>query len=91
MIEGTRLPVAEVSLRGGQVVFQCMLQGPVTAVDGGAVTIFGEDGLGICQGYCEEVRWKDVALGEVLMVYVAMRMDSCYGSAEAQPAESPQQ
>jgi hypothetical protein len=84
LIEGISVPVTEVSLRGGGIVFKCVLTGPVAAVEGGAVTIFGEDGTGICQGYCGDVSWIAVAPGETLMVKVEMKMDRCYGDAEAQ-------
>jgi hypothetical protein len=53
----------------------------VAAVDGGAVTIFGEDGTGICQGY-SSVRWEKIHSWKTLIVEISMQMDTCFGDAE---------
>lgn len=81
VIDGIRLPVTDVRLRGGRMVFWCTVAGPVRAVDGVfAVTVFGEDGTGICQGDCA-VRWCDVGPEESLAFRIGLRMDECWGDA----------
>jgi hypothetical protein len=81
LVEGIRIPITDISLRGSQMVFRCMLRGPVAAVDSGTVTIFGEDGSGICQGH-SSVKWKEIHSWETLKVEINMQMDTCYGDAE---------
>lgn len=83
VVNGLHIPVTGVSLRQGMVVFQCTLAGPVAPMDGAAVTIFGEDGRGICQGNCDDVRWRRVLQGESLLLEIRMIMDRCYGDADA--------
>lgn len=87
VIEGIRVPVTRVSLRDGGLILWCTLTGPLPPVDGGTVTIFGEDGAGICQGYCKDVRWKDVRTGDVLHVKISMQVGYCYGDAEPAAAK----
>jgi hypothetical protein len=81
LIEGIRIPITGIVLRKGQMVFRCAKRGPVAAVDGGAVTIFGEDGTGICQGY-SSVRWEKIHSWKTLIVEISMQMDTCFGDAE---------
>lgn len=86
VIDGISVPVTSVSLHGGKLILQCTLAGPVRASAGGAVTIFGDDDAGICQGYSDEVSWPEVKEGETLMVSVRMQVANCYGDAEGDEA-----
>jgi len=79
---GIRIPVTEISLRESRLTLRCALAGPAQEFSGGAVTIFGEDGSGICQGYCDDLRWREVAEGEALEVTINMQMERCLGDAE---------
>jgi hypothetical protein len=82
VVEGIRLPILEIRLRDGGMDLRCHLEGPVSAVEGGAVTVFGEDGTGICQGRCDGARWQAVGPGETLTVRLEMKITWCYGDAE---------
>jgi hypothetical protein len=83
MASGTRIPVTEVALRGGKIVLTCTAAGPIPASDGvGAVTVFGEDGTGVGQGYCN-LTWSEVRPCDTLALSVTMGFESCYGDVEA--------
>jgi hypothetical protein len=81
VIRGIRVPVTGVSLRESRIFLSCTLRGPVPAVSGGPVTIFGADGTGICQGDCDGLSWPEVGPDEMLMVSIDMRMEMCHGEA----------
>jgi hypothetical protein len=82
VVEGIRLPILEIRLRDSGMDLWCHLDGPVAAAEGGTVTVFGEDGTGICQGRCDSARWRAVGPGETLTVKLEMKMTCCYGDAE---------
>lgn len=83
MASGARLPVTEVALRGGKVSLECTARGPIPASDGpGAVTVFGEDGIGVGQGYCD-LTWREVGPDDTLYLSVTLNFERCYGDAEA--------
>lgn len=82
VVNGLHIPITGIRLCRSMVVLQCTLNGPVAPMDGAAVTIFGEDGTGICQGSCEDVRWPRVPSGGHLVLELRMTMDRCYGDAD---------
>lgn len=80
---GTCVPVTGIALRGGKVILTCTATGPIPASDDvGAVTVFGEDGTGFGQGYCN-LTWPEVGPDDTLALSVAMNFERCYGDAEA--------
>lgn len=78
--EGITVPVARVELYGGEIVITATRPGPVPAVEGGPVAIFGSDGRGICQG--GSLSWQAARDGDLLEAKVWLRMDKVYGPAE---------
>jgi hypothetical protein len=82
VVSGARIPVTEITLRGGSLHLECTARGPLPASDGTcAVTVFGEDGTGVGQGYCD-VTWEEVGACDTLALSIAMTFERCYGDAE---------
>lgn len=81
VVNGRCFPVTEMRLAGGKMCLTCAVQGPVPTFEGGAVTVFGADGIGVCQGD-SLVTWPDVRPEDTLVVHISMAWDSCYGDAE---------
>ena len=82
VIDGLRMPITGMSLQNGMIVFWASMQGPMAASGGiRPVTIFGEDGLGICQGDVS-LSWPDLSKREVLKLSITMTMKQCYGDGE---------
>lgn len=85
--DGRRFPITEIRLAGGTMALTCTVRGPVPSYSGtGPVTVFGEDGIGVCQGDCA-LSWCEVLPHETLTLHISMAMETCYGDAEA-PAVS---
>jgi hypothetical protein len=84
MVEGHRFGVTGISLAGGKILLRVTRRGPAPAFDGpAAVTVFGEDDLGICQGNVH-LDYGEVGEREALTVTINMKMDKCFGDAEEQ-------
>lgn len=83
MVDGLRIPVVAVSLVGGNAVFRGQAHGPLAASAPGAraLTLFGSDGVGICQGYTN-ASWRELGSLDVLDLQLGMGMTTCYGDAE---------
>lgn len=81
MVDGHRLGISSITLRGGKIVLTCTAKGPLPACDGGAITVFGEDGAGVCQGY-SVFAWSEISPYEMLSFNVAVGFESCHGDAE---------
>ena len=82
IVDGHKIPVTEIRLDGGKIKFVCERRGPVPSYSGtGPVTVFGEDDIGVCQGYCA-MAWADVRPHDLLTLRVWMGMEQCYGDAE---------
>ena len=83
VVNGIRLPIVDVTLAGGYIKFLCRRPGPVRASDPSpmAVTLFGADDVGVCQGL-SNTSWRKVRKGEFLDFVVTFRSDTCYGDAE---------
>ena len=58
VVGGVAVPVTSITLAGGQIAVNARLQGPAPAATG-PVTIFGEDGIGICQ--CSAMTWPVIS------------------------------
>lgn len=71
VVNGVRVPVTGLALRGGQLELTGRLPGPQPAAEG-PVTVFGADGRGVAQG--GHIAWKEVGPSDVLEVSVGMRM-----------------
>ncbi len=83
IVDGLRLPVTGVSLRGGLIIFRTRVHGPVPPRDAaGTLTVFGEDDLGVCQADIE-VTWGTVGPADVLAFDVVLRMENCHGLPRA--------
>jgi hypothetical protein len=82
MADGIKMPVIGVTLQGGKIFLHFRARGPLPACDGmKALTVYGEDGIGAFQGYCE-VTWREVAPDEELRLHIGLTMKNCYGDAE---------
>ena len=82
VVRGVQFPVTGIRLAQGKVILACTVPGPVAAYDAVTpVTVFGEDGLGVCQGDCL-LQWLEVGPGDTLQVQVLLAMNRCYGDAE---------
>jgi hypothetical protein len=80
---GRRLPVMEMRLAHGRICLSCSIRGPVPAYDGTIpVTVFGEDGIGVCQGDCA-FSWPEAGPHDTFILNVEMCMNRCFGDAEA--------
>jgi hypothetical protein len=73
VIGGLALPITRIELRMGRVRLTGTRYGPF-AMTGGPVTVFGGDGIGVCQGASVESRV--VGAGERLDLLVEMRIGS---------------
>jgi hypothetical protein len=83
MASGVRVPIVAIRLLGGKMHLTCMAAGPLPASsEACAVTVFGEDGAGVCQGYCG-VTWREAGPLDTLTLRIALDMARCYGDAEA--------
>lgn len=81
VVDGIRLPIDSMALHGGKLVLTCAVRGPLPARQGGAVTVFGDDGGGVAQGY-SNVSWAEVGPSQVLSCEITMGFESCHGDAE---------
>jgi hypothetical protein len=83
MVDGVRIPVVGVSLARGKTTLHGQKRGPLAASAPGAraLTVFGADGIGICQGYTS-ASWPELGFLDVLDLNVDMSMTTCYGDAE---------
>ncbi len=72
LVAGKRFDIKAVSLHGGQIHFIAYRDGPSEAITG-YVTIFGSDGLGVCQaeGAFDVPAAKE---GEVIEYDIKLRM-----------------
>jgi hypothetical protein len=87
IVDGHKIPVTEIRLTGGKMKLTCEVAGPLPSYTGnGPVTVFGEDDVGVCQGYCF-MTWAEVRARDLLTVRVWMAVESCYGDSEV-PAVS---
>lgn len=74
--EGITVPIKKVEIWGGEIRITASRWGPVPAAKGGPVTIFGSDGLGLCQG--SFLSWPEVRDGDRLVTTLGLRMDVIY-------------
>ena len=73
MVAGKRFDIKAMSLHGGQIHFIAYRDGPSEAVTG-YVTIFGSDGLGVCQA-AGEFDVPAAPKGSVIEFDIKLRMD----------------
>jgi hypothetical protein len=73
MVAGKRFDIKAVSLRGGQIYFIAYRNGPSGAVTG-YITIFGSDGLGVCQA-AGEFNVPAAKEGEIIEYEIGLRMN----------------
>ena len=73
MVAGMRFDIRTVSLHGGQIWFTAYRDGPSEAV-AGYVTIFGSDGIGVCQA-AGEFDIPAAPEGSVIKYDIHLRMD----------------
>lgn len=73
VVAGKRFDIKAVSLHDGQIHFTAYRNGPSGAV-AGYVTIFGSDGLGVCQA-AGEFDIPAVKENEIIRYDISLRMD----------------
>ena len=74
VVKGKRFDIKAVSLHGGQIHFIAYRHGPSEAISG-YITIFGSDGLGVCQA-AGEFEVPAALEGEIIRYDISLRMDA---------------
>lgn len=84
VVNGLEIPVTDVALRSSKICLTCEVAGPLAPFGGEVtLTVFGEDGTGLCQADCAELAWPRVLQGEVLTVRVNIQANACFESIQA--------
>jgi hypothetical protein len=82
VVGGLSLPIVGFELSGGRIWIVAARHGPF-ALKGGPVTVFGADGIGVCQG--ADVEAMIVGEGHCLNLRVELRI----GAVDEEPASPP--
>lgn len=72
VMDGRTYRIARIELIGGQLVFTATGWGPARAVQNALLTVFGSDGVGVCQGWL--VAMPEVKVGELITIIAPIRI-----------------
>ena len=68
-VDGYQYWITSLQLRGGHFVIQASRHGPVRACTGEPATVFGQDGIGICQSWLTTLTPQEAASGHITIEF----------------------